>query len=102
MHSTCFEKAGTKLTAWLEGLKVSFTYIKLLAEFKHQQANGYCLAANQFILHFKTQCSIMLHLSIAPVASLKRGMSDFGCKEEPFPTLATAIIVLFTLFPFLL
>lgn len=54
----------------------------------------------QFIFYFKTQCSIMLHLSLAPAASLERCVSDFCCKEEPFPAL-TAITASFTLFPFL-
>jgi len=43
----------------------------------------------------------MLHLLIALVASLKRCISDIGCKEELVPALTTVIIASFSLLPFL-
>ena len=44
----------------------------------------------------------MLHLSIAPVTSLKRGIGDFGCKKKNTPSPHNSNYALFTLFPFLL
>lgn len=87
LTSSILKRRRNKLVR-TQKINVSFTHVKLLVNRIQASINGCCLTAKkkkQFILHFTTQCSITLHLSLTLASSVRRCDSDFCCKEEGSP-----------------